>query len=404
MHRCGRPEKRWAANDVSPAHLIDNDIATVPKSPAPSPDAIPVSAPRNPSPSFTNASLCQNRDARRETTAADFVRESPKKIQRFLSLPALDLETLWLPLVAQWLSHQYRQGSQLYVVIDRTSWGAINLLIVSVVWHHRAIPIGCQALCKKGCSNYDEQTAVLSTVITHLSDYRLVILGDREFCSVKLGRWLGQQKVHFCLRLKRNTEIALAEQFTQQLQHFGLAPGQQLFFNGVRVTQTKGFGLFNVAAKWKRRYRGGAPDEAWFILTNFGDLNSAIVSYQKRFSIEEMFRDFKSGGYYLEGSQAMQERLVAIVIVIAIAYTSATLQGQSLKQKGLQRYVTRPESSNSVSKRHSAFRVGLSAHLWAITGDVVLARLVDALMKLSPNKRPEYQRGIRAMELVCAEL
>ncbi|WP_235111161.1 IS4 family transposase [Acaryochloris sp. 'Moss Beach'] len=307
-------------------------------------------------------------------------------------------------MVKLWLSQQYPQGSQLYVVIDRTSWGVINLLMVSVVWQHRAIPVWCEALCKKGSSNYDEQTAVLSTVIRHLSAYRLVILGDREFCSVKLGQWLGQQKVYFCLRLKRNTEVALAQQFTQQLQQFGLVPGQKLFLNDVRVTQAKGFGTFNVAAKWKRRYQGFAPDEAWFILTNFCDLNSAIVSYQKRFSIEEMFRDFKQGGYCLEGSQAMQERLVAIVIVIAIAYTSAALQGQNLKQKGLQRYITRPESTTSPNKRHSAFRVGLSAHLWAITGDGVLARLVDELMKLSPNKLPEYQRGMRAMELVCAGL
>ncbi|UJB69620.1 hypothetical protein HRE53_25500 [Acaryochloris sp. 'Moss Beach'] len=110
-----------------------------------------------------------------------------KKIQRFLSLPTLELETLWLPLVKLWLSQQYPQGSQLYVVIDRTSWGVINLLMVSVVWQHRAIPVWCEALCKKGSSNYDEQTAVLSKVIRHLSAYRLVILGDREFCSVKLG-------------------------------------------------------------------------------------------------------------------------------------------------------------------------------------------------------------------------
>lgn len=276
--------------------------------------------------------------------------------------------------------------------------------MVSVVWQHRAIPIWCEALAKKGSSNYDEQTAILSNVIRHLSAYRLVILGDREFCSVKLGQWLAQQKVHFCLRLKRNTEVSMDQQFTQQLQQFGLAPGQKLFLNDVRVTQAKGFGHFNVAAKWKRRYHGFAPDEAWFILTNFCDLNSAIVSYQKRFCIEEMFRDFKQGGYCLEGSQAMEERLVAIVILIAIAYTSAALQGQSLKQKGLQRYITRPESPTSPNKRHSAFRVGLSAHLWAITGDGVLARLVDELMKLSPNKLPEYQRGMRAMELVCAGL
>ncbi|MCA2507244.1 MAG: hypothetical protein IM550_23380 [Microcystis sp. M54BS1] len=45
-------------------------------------------------------------------------------------------------------------------------------------------------------------------------------------------------------------------------------------------------------------------------MTNFGDLETAIIAYQKRFNIEEMFRDFKSGGYSLEqGNRALTEPL-----------------------------------------------------------------------------------------------
>jgi len=45
-------------------------------------------------------------------------------------------------------------------------------------------------------------------------------------------------------------------------------------------------------------------------MTNLPDLESAILSLQKRFGIEEMFRDFKSGGYKLEGTNVTGERLV----------------------------------------------------------------------------------------------
>lgn len=38
-------------------------------------------------------------------------------------------------------------------------------------------------------------------------------------------------------------------------------------------------------------------EEGWFILTNLGSLEMAITAYKKRFGIEEMFRDFKKGGY-----------------------------------------------------------------------------------------------------------
>ena len=52
----------------------------------------------------------------------------------------------------------------------------------------------------------------------------------------------------------------------------------------------------------EKNYWGFQTKEPWYILTNFGDLETAIIAYQKRFDIEEMFQDFKSGGYSLEGS------------------------------------------------------------------------------------------------------
>ena len=327
-----------------------------------------------------------------------------RKIQRWLSLPSITLETLWLPLVKLWIAQQYQEGDRLYLAIDRTRWRTNNLLFVSVIWQRRAIPIWFECLEKQGNSSYAIQTRVLGRVLSELSAYTLVVLGDREFCSVKLGRWLGTQKAYFCLRLKRNTEVEQSEDLCQQLQTLGLAPGQKLFLNEVQVTQTRGFGTFNVAAKWKKRYQGFAPDEAWFILTNFADLDTAISSYRKRFSIEEMFRDFKEGGYCLEDTYVTGDRLIAIVILIAIAYTSASLQGQSFKRQNLQRYIARPESITSAQKRHSAFRVGLSAYRWAALNDVVMMQLVTSLLKLSRNKLPEYQRGMRAMSLVLKGL
>jgi len=49
----------------------------------------------------------------------------------------------------------------------------------------------------------------------------------------------------------------------------------------------------------KKNSRGFQTKEPWYILTNFEDLETAIMAYQKRFDIEEMFRDFKSGGFYV---------------------------------------------------------------------------------------------------------
>ncbi len=72
-----------------------------------------------------------------------------------------------------------------------------------------------------------------------------------------------------------------------------------------------------------------------------------------------MFRDFKSGGYNLEGTKVSNKRLISVILLIAIAYTSATIHGQEIKQKGVQKYVGRVKEYGRTERRHSSFYIGL---------------------------------------------
>jgi len=124
-----------------------------------------------------------------------------KKIQRFLSLPHLTLETIWFPILQTWLLTNFEPQQVFYIAIDRTKWGRINLLMISLIWDRRALPIYWELLPKQGNSNLDAQTAAITKILRLFKDYKVVVLGDREFCSVKLGSWLAEQQVYFCLRL-----------------------------------------------------------------------------------------------------------------------------------------------------------------------------------------------------------
>jgi hypothetical protein len=119
-----------------------------------------------------------------------------------------------------------------------------------------------------------------------------------------------------------------------------------------------------LAAYWKRKYRGKGSDEGWYILTNLNSLDATLKVYQARTGIEAMFKDCKSGGYNLEESKASVERLTNLVLLIAIAYTCAGLQGQIIKSKGQQRYVSRLKELNRMTRRHSNFWVGLYGQMW----------------------------------------
>jgi hypothetical protein len=188
-----------------------------------------------------------------------------------------------------------------------------------------------------------------------------------------------------------------------ELNSLGLTPGISFFLPFVKVTKTKGFIGFNVACKWKRKILGVAPKEGWFILTNLDTLESAIAAYKMRFDIEEMFRDFKKGGYNLEDTNITGERLISLIILISIAYTSATIQGQIIKRRGVQKYVGRVKEYGRYERRHSSFYIGLYGQTWVSFKDNCM-ELVAELMKLNRNKQKYYQKGLRAMRLIESAL
>jgi hypothetical protein len=324
-----------------------------------------------------------------------------KRIQRFLSLPNFSIEKIWFPIFINWLSTYCEREKIIYVVMDRTSWSRINLFMVSVVWDKRAIPVYFSLLTKLGNSNFDEQTKILAKVLPIFENYKICVLGDREFCSVKLANFLKERRVYFCLRLKKNHFMELKKDIWLELQEVRLSPGVSLFFQGVKVTKTQGFFSFNVACKWKRKIHGVTPKEGWFILTNLETLEMAIAAYKRRFDIEEMFRDFKKGGYNLEDTNVCGDRLISLILLIALAYTSATISGQEIKRKGIQNYVGRVKEAGRTQRRHSSFYIGLYGQNWVNLVEPY-RDLVDQLMKLSRNKLPFYQRGLRAMALILA--
>ncbi|GCA94421.1 hypothetical protein MAE30S32_30730 [Microcystis aeruginosa 11-30S32] len=124
--------------------------------------------------------------------------------------------------------------------------------MVSLIYDKRAMPIYWEILDKKGSSNLEEQQRVLEKTLTVLSGHKIVVLADREFCSVSLIKWLQEQSIYFCLRQKQSTNVKTKEGIYQEMMGLGLSPETKLFLKDVNITKEKGFGEFNLADKWKK--------------------------------------------------------------------------------------------------------------------------------------------------------
>jgi hypothetical protein len=332
------------------------------------------------------------------------LRSRIKKLQRFLSLEQFNIKNLWFPILISWIEQEWQKKETIYMVIDRSQWGEINLMMVSLIYNHRAIPIYFTLLEKKGNSNLAEQKQVLEPAIQLLKEYKIVVLGDREFCGVELAAWLSQeQQAYLSLRLKNNEYVELEEQIWFQLRDLGLAPGMSFYYQGVKITKSKGFSGFNLAAKWRKKYRNKCSQEPWFILTNLPSLSSAITAYSQRMGIEEMFRDFKSGGYNLESTKVTGQRLISLILLITLSYSLSTFLGQSFKQKGIAKYVTRPTEAKRFYSRHSSFSIGRAGQNW-VDSMVFFRDVIPELLSFSTHKLSYYLQGMRAASLIQSTL
>jgi hypothetical protein len=128
-------------------------------------------------------------------------------------------------------------------------------------------------------------------------------------------------------------------------------------------------------------------------------LQAAIDAYKQRMGIEEMFRDCKTGGYDREGTSLKGNRLIKIILLMTLAYSSAIFEGTELRKKQVGKYVCRRQEPIKRYRRRSTFGIGLDGEKWVNYLEQYSLE-VEQLMKLTRNKRRFYQQGMRAATLI----
>lgn len=233
-----------------------------------------------------------------------------------------------------------------------------------------------------------------------LKSYPVVVIGDREFQSVQLGKWLDEKGIAFILRQKKGTSLLLSgEDKYQPLKALDIQPGTEQFFSGIYYTDSHKLGFFNLATRGQRRYRSKQAEAPWYLLTNLDSLEKTLKLYESRFGIEAMFKDCKTGGYNIEKTKVSEPRFLALVLLIAIAYSLNTIRGQQLNILPHRVYICRLKESNRSAERHSDFWIGTYGTFWVESMDT-FSELAFSLIRLKPQKNPYFSKGLTAMSLI----
>ena len=88
-------------------------------------------------------------------------------------------------------------------------------------------------------------------------------------------------------------------------------PGMSKFYQNILGNKGDALRPFNLAVYWKRKYRKPGQKEPWYILTNLPNLKLTLDVYCCRWDIEQMFKDYKTGGDNLEDTKVNEARLLA---------------------------------------------------------------------------------------------
>ena len=279
-----------------------------------------------------------------------------QRIRRFRDNPRIARASHYHPVVRHALAGVTTQRVDL--VLDRVLLNARhNLLVASVGFRRRSVPLAWQSLDHVGSSALESQKAVLSEALAELpKDSKVTVYADSEFRSTELFDWL-RQKGHDVLLGIRGRTLLFDQQDAPAGQSLIERLGQQggvLFLSGVDVTEER-YGPVNVYAWWSKDDEGKLLVLA--VMTNLPATPRTKRKGRKRMWIETGFRDWQSGGFQLDqtGIEA-RERLERLLIPMLIAYIWLVSIGRWVVKRGYRRLI---DHGAARAWRYSLFQLGV---------------------------------------------
>jgi hypothetical protein len=273
----------------------------------------------------------------------------PSKVQRLRRLlknRRIGVRTWYRPIAKALLRSQAQHGPIRLIVDGSKVSFHHQLLMVSIAYRRRAIPIAWTWVKgKRGHSSSAKQLALLRYVHKLIpQSAKVSVVGDCEFGAVAVMRQKGDTLIDLTLH-----------NHWQRFDNVIHRAGQSKWLGRGFLTKEHIYGT-HLLAHWKR-----GEKEPWLLATNLPTKRDALRAYRKRMWIEEMFGDFKGHGFNLEDSHLRHFlRLSRLTLAVVLLYVWLVATGSRAIKNGQRSLVDRVDRQD-----YSIFRIGYNmAERW----------------------------------------
>jgi len=250
------------------------------------------------------------------------------------------------------------KGQRVQLLIDRVVLrDTHNVLVVSIGFRRRSLPLAWLALQHQGSSSLEHQKAVLSQALKLLPErVRVSIHGDSEFRSRELFAWVRELGHDALLGVFGRTLLSLTPDGAASALSTWLPDRDSVaYLSGVYLTETR-HGPVNVVAWWDRDDEGKLIVRA--VMTNLPATWQSYVYGKRRMWIETVFRDWQSGGFHLDKSGITdRHRFERLLVPLVIAYLWLVAVGRWVVKRGYRSLV---DDGGARSWKYSLFQIGVA--------------------------------------------
>jgi hypothetical protein len=247
-----------------------------------------------------------------------------KQFKRFLMSKYTDEESFYLPFILPLLEKLSSAGELVFAIDGSTAGKECMVLMVSVIYKKRAIPVVW--IARKGKKGHLPESfhcqLIEKLIAIAPENCHKTLLGDGEFDGNSLQALLKEHGWNYVLRTRK--DMLAKEDYSDDfcLKSLGTGRGEYFFLSDILVTQQQ-YGPVNLLVWHNKKYK-----EALYLLTNLDFPAQISRFYKKRFIIETFFSDQKTKGFQLHRSRLDDpERIIHLLIAACLAYIFLLLVG-----------------------------------------------------------------------------